>query len=260
MKKLALLLSTLPHGPRATPEQRGKEDGSLAEFARPRRGYQHHPYARDHLTAALITLFMGWALVALLTEPSLWMTRAPMMFVEPVIELLPAIRKPVPPLPLPFLMPLLRPKLESFAPPQFLIQPGQTAIKSRLTSVGTDATPECSDAEWNKAVLARLASVSYYPKYAKQLGITGEVDLSAWIESNGVLSKLEISKSSGRYVLDSSALNIVELAQPPPPVPARMHAPRVNWKFAFRFGTRATSSTFIGSNAPPCADASDVDK
>ena len=53
-----------------------------------------------------------------------------------------------------------------------------------------------------------------YPKEASELGMFGSLRLTVIIDSEGMIKKLYINKSSGHKELDEAALNIVRLGEP----------------------------------------------
>ncbi len=154
------------------------------------------------------------------------------------------------------------------APPQFTVQPERTPPQASLRPTATAApspmaggaqtqappglpvsaaggngnsnvTSGCLDADWVRAVNARVVGVFHYPRRAALLGITGQVNLRFTVESNGLFSALELAKSSGSYTLDSNAMFMMRRAQPLPAIPARMHVPHVTGLLMILFGQQS---------------------
>jgi protein TonB len=59
------------------------------------------------------------------------------------------------------------------------------------------------------------------------------------VRRNGQIDSLKISKSSGDAVLDKAAYDIMQKAQPLPPIPDRMHTDRVDGELPINFGVRS---------------------
>ena len=68
---------------------------------------------------------------------------------------------------------------------------------------------------------------------------TGVVTMHFAVRRNGQIDRLEISKSSGDDGLDKAATDIMRKAQPLPPIPDRMHVPRVDGDLPINFGVRS---------------------
>jgi protein TonB len=69
-------------------------------------------------------------------------------------------------------------------------------------------------------VLAQLNRFKQYPRAARQARIEGVVMLHFVMDADGKVQSAEISKSSGRPVLDAEALALIGRAQPLPALPA----------------------------------------
>jgi len=68
-------------------------------------------------------------------------------------------------------------------------------------------------------VLAQLNRFKQYPRAARQARIEGVVMLHFVMAADGKVQSFEISKSSGRPVLDAEALALIQRAQPLPALP-----------------------------------------
>jgi len=69
-------------------------------------------------------------------------------------------------------------------------------------------------------LLAQLNRFKQYPRAARQARIEGVVMLHFVMDAQGKVISFEIAKSSGRPVLDSEALALIQRAQPLPALPA----------------------------------------
>jgi len=217
------------------------------------------------LTACLYALM---ALIALLS-PSL--PPDTVILSETTVRLLPdtppKTDRPSPP-PLPAL--LIRPHVESVAPPDFTvatitppspvplpaIAPLSTPILGGVPSgtgasagsadgtLGTgDGVSGCFDAAWARAVRDRIGHFYRYPRSA--MGTRGVVMMQFTVHASGRLQMVKVAASSGNKWLDRAAYDMVEAAQPLPHIPERMHAMRVLAEMAISFGNNGVS--FPGS-------------
>lgn len=69
-------------------------------------------------------------------------------------------------------------------------------------------------------LLAQLNRFKQYPANARKAGIEGVVMLHFVMDANGKVISYEIARSSGRPILDSEALALIQRAQPLPALPA----------------------------------------
>ena len=99
-----------------------------------------------------------------------------------------------------------QPPLVTPAPPMAAPAPQKAAGESRESYLGR--------------VLAQLNRFKQYPRAARQARIEGVVMLHFVMAADGKVQSFEISKSSGRPVLDGEALALIQRAQPLPPLPA----------------------------------------
>ncbi len=174
----------------------------------------------------------------------------------------------LPPPPIPFIAHKIRPRAEDMAAPRFTVQPESAPTQATLpvtavtapsplaggeqsrdaSSLPASATGSngnagsatgCLDADWVRAVNARLLRTFHYPRRAEILGITGEVHLRFTVEGDGFFSALKIDKASGSYSLDSNAIAMMRNAQPLPAIPPRMHVTRVDGMLVLLFGQKS---------------------
>jgi protein TonB len=240
----------------------------LREFSRTTRPAD--PSAR--VTAGALTALL-YALFAALVWWSLTGAPAPPVTVEIAATLVPEVphirtlilRPPAP-------IHLIRPPVESVSPPVFTIAsaaptrpaplPASAAKTSPLTG-GTsgegvmgqagsgngngsgNGVGSCLDAAWMQAVSDQVRRFYYYPPGALANHTTGTAMVHFVARQDGWVDRLEIDKSSGHAGLDRAALDIMHKALPLPPIPARMHADRVDALLPIYFGPR-----FNGSPSP----------
>jgi len=229
---------------------------TLAEFS------HHDPPPRavsSRAAAALLTIVLYALFVVLAWRAFLWAPARPAK-PEIITTLLPDIRKPRPETPVPpVLAHMIRPHMESPAPPVITIAPPQTPAP--LTALSATPSPlqgggggngiagqggngngagsaGCLDPVWMRAVTDRVRPAFYYPDAALASRITGVVTVHFAVRRDGKLDKLEIGKSSGDAGLDKAAIDIMQRAQPLPPIPERMHTDRVDGEIPINFGVR----------------------
>jgi protein TonB len=235
----------------------------LSEF--PRRASPLEPNSRHRLAAALLAA-LPYALFILLA----WWSTASLMPPR-ATEAITAIflrddlrKKPVEPPPV---IHLIRPKPETAAPPVFTIATGApreapaplpaSAAKDSPMIGGTSGTGPmgqsasgngaggnggvsagCLDPVWMRAVSDRVRQFFYYPGAALAVHTTGVTILHFVVRRDGRIDRLAIGKSSGDAGLDKAALDILQKAQPLPPIPGRMQMDRVEGDLPVNFGVR----------------------
>jgi TonB family protein len=158
---------------------------------------------------------------------------------------------------------LIRPHVQTVAPPVFTIASSAPLAQSLLPASVENSSPmpggsdgtgamgqaasangssgngtggACLDPIWMHAVTERVRHFVYYPAPALSSHTTGVVLVHFVVRRSGRLSTLEISKSSGDWALDSAAYNIMRAAQPLPAIPDRMHTDRVDGVLPMDFG------------------------
>ena len=248
---------------------------SLAEFS-----HHHGPARGDHdriiagaLTGALYALFAFFAWLTWSHGPRLT-ERA-----EIIASLLPdaPTKRAIEPLP-PFLAHLTKPRAEKAALPVFTIASGAppqapaplpaSAAKTSPMLGGTSGNGPmgqaasgngtggngsgfagCIDPVWMRAVTERVRQFFYYPDAALAVHKTGVAMVHFDVRRNGQIEKVTIGKSSGDAELDKAATDIMQKAQPLPPIPDRMHTDRVIGDLPINFGVRGFSG---GTSAGNC--------
>ena len=105
-------------------------------------------------------------------------------------------------------------------PPPITAQPPVAAVAAPAAPVTAPQKPagETRDSYLGR-VLAQLNRFKQYPRAARQARIEGEVMLHFVMDADGKVQSAEISKSSGRPVLDAEALALIQRAQPLPALP-----------------------------------------
>jgi len=98
-----------------------------------------------------------------------------------------------------------QPPIANPTPPVSVAVPSKAATETRDSYLGR--------------VLAQLNRFKQYPRAARQARIEGVVMLHFVMAADGKVQSFEISKSSGRPVLDAEALALIQRAQPLPALP-----------------------------------------
>jgi protein TonB len=242
-----------------------------------RRHASAHTDNHSRIIAGLLTSVL-YGLVALLVWWSLKQGPVPPQTTEITATLLPDMptKRAIAPLP-PFLAHLIRPRAEkpalpvftiaSGAPPQAPVPLPASAAKSSPIQGGTSgngpmgqaasgngtggnggALAGCLDPIWMRAVTERVHQFFYYPDAALSVRRTGVVMVQFEVRRNGQIDRLEITKSSGDEGLDKAALDIMQKAQPLPPMPDRMHTDRVDGHLPINFGVRSFNGSGTAGN------------
>jgi protein TonB len=151
----------------------------------------------------------------------------PKMMRELSVQITPEKRKiveeetPLPKLAAPAIVtaPLPEVTIQTTTPPPVVAQPPVTAPAPPVAaSAPQKATGESRDSYLGR-LLAQLNRYKQYPRAARQARIEGVVMLHFVMAADGKVQNFEISKSSGRPVLDAEALALIQRAQPLPALP-----------------------------------------
>ena len=208
------------------------------------------------LTSVLYVLFAVLIWRSFLTVP---VSSAPNEIVAKLVADV-ADKKAVPPPPQPH---LVRPRVETIAPPDFKIAsaapvapaflPASAATTSPMaggapTGTGTDrgtagqapsaiaskgnAQAACLDPVWLHAVTRRVMHFIRLPSD----GLRGHVIVHFVVRGSGQLDLVEVSRSSGHQALDDAAYHAMRAANPLPPIPDSMHTDRVDEQYEMDFG------------------------
>ena len=109
------------------------------------------------------------------------------------------------------------------SPPPGAAQPPMTNLAAAPVPPVSVAAPSTAAGETRDnylgRVLAQLNRFKQYPRAARQAHIEGVVMLHFVMAADGKVQSFEISKSSGRPVLDAEALALIQRAQPLPALP-----------------------------------------
>ena len=237
----------------------------LSEFSR-----AHVPITADRSSRVTAGLLTGglYVLFGLLAWWSLTHVRLPAETAEITAALLSDVptKRTLEPMP-PVLAHMIKPRAESAALPVFTIASGAppqapaplpaSAAKTSPMLGGTSgngpmgqaasgngtggnggASAGCLDAVWMRAVSEKVRQYFYYPESALAVRTTGVAMVHFGVRRNGQIDRLEIRKSSGDAALDKAAIDILQKAQPLPPIPERMHTDRVDGELPINFGVR----------------------
>jgi TonB family protein len=119
-------------------------------------------------------------------------------------------------------------------------QPTQTQpqLQHAPTTATVPTSPKLAPAiaDWQQALVARVARFQRYPAHAK--GATGVVNLSFSIDRQGHVLNRRVTKSSGSVVLDTEALSLLTRAAPLPPPPAAAPDSDLTFVLPIRFALR----------------------
>ena len=244
------------------------QDGPLADFDRGTRKGGARKSSRAIGAGLTTCLYALMALFALLPPP---LPPHTMILSETTVVLAPDMpSKTDLPTPPPVPVRLLRPHVESIAPPDFTVAtvtppspvplpaiaplstpilggtpsgPGASAGSGNGIFGTGNAASGCFDAAWARAVRDRIGEFYRYPPSA--MGAHGVVMMQFTVHASGRLEMLKVATSSGNKWLDRAAYDMVHEAQPLPHIPGRMHAMRVIAEMAISFG--AAGVGFPGS-------------
>jgi protein TonB len=177
---------------------------------------------RDKLTGIAVTILIH-LLIAVAALTAVQVAR-PKVLQELSVQITPEKIKPaqdVVPLPrLAVPTPVTVPPevvIQTVAPPPMTVQ---TAAKPAASAPPvSQAAGETRDSFLGR-LLAQLSRFKQYPRAARQAHIEGVVMLHFVMDAQGKVISFEIAKSSGRPVLDSEALALIQRAQPLPALPA----------------------------------------
>ena len=101
---------------------------------------------------------------------------------------------------------------------------------ARTNDGGTKAT-----SNYQGKVVAKLRRAKRYPREAKRQRLEGTVSVGFTISSNGAVSGIRVTRSSGHPVLDQAALDMVRRASPMPKFPGDIRVARMNMQVPVRF-------------------------
>jgi protein TonB len=162
----------------------------------------------------------------------------------------PALKKPLPPIPEPLLVKPEAPAAEPEAPAAEPEAPAETFISLEVPPESAGPSPEATGTlaslpspspagSGNAAGIRAYLKSNYdyiqrhirdkliYPTEARRAGVQGVAELSFVIHTDGYVSNVRITVSSGSEALDASAVEAIYSAAPfrPPPNQARLIIP-----------------------------------
>jgi len=105
------------------------------------------------------------------------------------------------------------------SPPTKQNKTGLNRIK-KISSKSKDYMYKLYFESWKRKV-ERMGSMNY-PESAKNLGLFGSLVMTVSLDSEGIIQKMTINKSSGKKDLDQAALDIVLMGEPYAKFSARM--------------------------------------
>jgi protein TonB len=109
--------------------------------------------------------------------------------------------------------------IQTVTPPPVTVQTSATPAPPAPMAAPQKAAGETRDSFLGR-LLAQLNRFKQYPRAARQAHIEGVVMLHFVMDAQGKVLSSEIAKSSGRAVLDTEALALIQRAQPLPALPA----------------------------------------
>lgn len=185
--------------------------------------------ARDTVAGAAITIAAHAAAIAALLL-GIHVAKPPVVARPITVDIFAAKEKPEA---LKAVMPKFRAPPEITAPlPMFEIAPAADAVTAAPPKTAPPAPPSQvsapvrdtgeSRATYLGLLLAQLNRFKHYPPQARSAHIEGVVMLHFVLDRSGKVLSAQISKSSGRPVLDREALALIGRAQPLPAMPAQM--------------------------------------
>jgi len=121
--------------------------------------------------------------------------------------------------PAPVTAPVPEVMIQTAPPPPVIAQPPVAAPPAPQAVPAPMTAPQSASESRDSflaSLLAQLNRVKQYPRAARQARIEGVVMLHFVMDGQGKLVSFDIAKSSGRPVLDSEALALIQRAQLPP--------------------------------------------
>lgn len=123
----------------------------------------------------------------------------PQKVIEPPKEVVPVTDAPAPAI------------QEAVQPPKF-VQPIQTEQPAKAEPQAQQRSNADAESQFAQDVKARIERKKVYPDTARDLGMTGEVEVLYELDRSGKLIRAEIASSSGYKLLDQAAIRAVKSA------------------------------------------------
>lgn len=122
----------------------------------------------------------------------------PQKVVEPPKEVVPVTDAPAP-------------AMQEVTPPK-VVQPTQAEQPAKVEPQAQQRSNADSENQFAQDVKARIERKKVYPDTARDLGMTGEVEVLYELDRSGKLIRAEIASSSGYKLLDQAAIRAVKSA------------------------------------------------
>jgi protein TonB len=179
----------------------------------------------DKLTGIGITLAVH-AVILAMALTAVHVAR-PRVMQELSVQIMPEKRKveedvkPLPKFMTPSVMtaPLPEFSVHAATPPPVMAQPPVAVPAPPVPAAAPSKAAGESRDSYLGRLLAQLNRFKQYPRAARQARIEGVVMVHFVMAADGKVQSFEISKSSGRPVLDAEALALIQRAQPLPALP-----------------------------------------
>jgi len=197
-------------------------DDALSLHRKPPRRFNREKLISIGITVAVHAVIAAGALTAVhvqtLKVPKVLTVQiAEEQKVEPLPDLVP---KPVLAQPTIVTVPMPEITIQSVTPPPITAQVSQPrAAPVAMPAPASKGVAEGRDSYFGR-LLAQLNRYKRYPQAARAARVTGVVMLHFVMDAQGRVLSYEIAKSSGRAALDQEALDLIQRAQPLPPLPA----------------------------------------
>ena len=75
-------------------------------------------------------------------------------------------------------------------------------------------------AQYRAAIIAQAKRYKRYPRFARDNGWEGKVDVRLSIGADGAIASLRVARGTGYAILDQQALEMIRRAKPDAPIPA----------------------------------------
>ena len=99
--------------------------------------------------------------------------------------------------------------------------PASTAVVAAPAPVPAAPPPDIGSlvAQYRAAIIAQAKRYRRYPRFARDNGWQGKVDVRMAIGADGAIASLRVARSTGYAILDQQALEMVRSARPQAPIP-----------------------------------------
>ncbi len=173
------------------------------------------------ITIAIHALILVGALTVVQVSHTKVMQELSVQIAPQKIEPAKEIAAPLPKLIQPTVMTVPPPEVtvQTVTPPPIMAQPSVAPAAPTPPAAAPNGSGEGRDSFLGR-LLAQLNRFKQYPRTARQAHIEGVVMLHFVMDAQGKVISYEIAKSSGRPILDTEALALIQRAQPLPALPA----------------------------------------